>query len=115
MVVVFSRKVPHDDRTNRASFTASPQSRPNSRTKGFTTSLLRPLQGGLGVTSEALRAGVPIITSGILPLGMRFVAAFCSIQRGCLTEEAGKAVVQGGCRLGEVTGSYQIQKCYRLT
>ena len=26
-------------------------------------------QGGLGVTSEALRAGVPIITSGILHLG----------------------------------------------
>lgn len=27
------------------------------------------LQGGLGVTSEALRAGVPVITSGILRLG----------------------------------------------
>lgn len=26
-------------------------------------------QGGLGVTSEALRAGVPVITSGILCLG----------------------------------------------
>ncbi|CAK9007421.1 unnamed protein product [Durusdinium trenchii] len=32
-------------------------------------------QGGLGVTSEALRAGVPIITSGILLLDQRWWAA----------------------------------------
>ena len=30
---------------------------------------MEPHQGGLGVTSEALRAGVPVITSGILCCG----------------------------------------------
>ena len=30
----------------------------------------RRAQGGLGVTSEALRAGLPVITSGILPFGV---------------------------------------------
>ncbi|CAE7539716.1 UGT80B1, partial [Symbiodinium necroappetens] len=33
------------------------------------------LHGGLGVTSEALKAGIPVITSGILLMDQRFWAA----------------------------------------
>lgn len=39
-------------------------------------------QGGLGVTSEALRAGIPIITSGILLLDQRWWAARVN-EMGC--------------------------------
>ncbi|CAE7028730.1 tylN [Symbiodinium natans] len=51
------------------------------RSKGASFAALFPLldavigQGGLGVTSEALRAGVPVITSGILLLDQRWWAA----------------------------------------
>ncbi|CAJ1410011.1 unnamed protein product [Effrenium voratum] len=40
------------------------------------------LHGGLGVTSEALRAGIPVITSGILLMDQRFWAARL-FEKGC--------------------------------
>jgi len=40
------------------------------------------LHGGLGVTSEALRAGIPVITSGILLMDQRYWAARIS-ELGC--------------------------------
>lgn len=43
------------------------------------------LHGGLGVTSEALRAGIPVVTSGILLMDQRFWARRLS-EMGCGSE-----------------------------